>query len=255
MRVNFITIVLDGMPFITQHIHEMARIQADWTWHIVEGAAMNHHDTAWCRPQRPRLSEDGTTQYLDGIASHPRVRLYRRASWDGKREMVNEPLATIKEPCVIFQRDVDEFWRAEQVDAIVSMMSSHSDLGALQFRCNYHVGPNLVSVVDGTYGNRGDEWQRVWRYQPGARFLSHEPPNLPVKGRTLRRHETAAMGLVFDHYAYALEKQVAGKEAYYGYRKAVDQWRRLQAHNGFPCRLRDFLPWVDDGAMVDRRWR
>ncbi len=60
-------------------------------------------------------------------------------------------------------------------------------------------------------------------------------------------------GLVFQHFAYATERQLAFKEKYYGYRGITDQWKALQAYRDFPVRLRQFLnwPWVDPEAMVD----
>lgn len=252
MKLHLLTIVLDGLPWLTHHIAQFNRLQCDWTWHVIEGAAMPNHDTSWCKFQAPRLSKDGTTQYLDGLASHPRVRLYRRPAWDGKREMVNEPLLGINERCVLVEADADEIWTAEHIEAIVAQFAANPDLGVMRFRCNYFVGPNIVSTKDGTYGNRGDEWTRAWRYEPGMRFLSHEPPNLAGnRGAVMDRHETAALGLYFNHYAYVTEAQIAFKQAYYGYRNAVDQWRRLQANSSWPVRLIDYLPWVDAEAVGD----
>ena len=63
---------------------------------------------------------------------------------------------------------------------------------------------------------------------------------------------------MFEHYAYATGAQVRFKERYYGYRGAVDAWRRLQQQQQqpqsptLPCRLREFLPWVSDDTMADR---
>ena len=54
---------------------------------------------------------------LDGLAAdHPdRVVLYRQPPgvfWDGKRAMVNAPLANIDEECLLWQIDADELWTA-----------------------------------------------------------------------------------------------------------------------------------------------
>ncbi len=67
----------------------------------------------------------------------------------------------------------------------------------------------------------------------------------------IRNSLAPAQGLIFDHYAYVYESQVRFKQRYYGYADAVDHWRKLQAHTDFPCKLKDFLPWVTDNAIVD----
>ena len=95
------------------------------------------------------------------------------------------------------------------------------------------------------------------------RWLAHEPPILgeptadgrwrPVQAVDPLLHDaTEAAGLVFQHYAYATEEQVRFKQDYYGYKGAVDAWRRLQAVKTFPVYLRDYFPWVRDDTQVDR---
>ena len=53
------------------------------------------------------------------------------------------------------------------------------------------------------------------------------------------RDETAAAGLVFNHYAYVLEEQVRYKEVRYGFKGAVEGWKRLQEAKNFPVGLYD----------------
>src|SRR6185503_8916213 len=90
MKLVFLTIVLDGMPWVTRHWPEFERLDFDWQWHVVEGAAANTACTSWCAPIAPRLSNDGTTQYLDALASYDhRVILHRKELWQGKLDMVN----------------------------------------------------------------------------------------------------------------------------------------------------------------------
>lgn len=72
----------------------------------------------------------------------------------------------------------------------------------------------------------------VGPFTAGSRCYSHD--------------ETMAMGLVFTHYAYAMENQVKFKEAFYGYPGAVDAWRELQSlsPNALPVNLSQYLPWL-----------
>jgi len=63
--------------------------------------------------------------------------------------------------------------------------------------------------------------------------------------------ETETRGLVFQHFAYAIAKQLQFKELYYGYANAVSEWSLLQAQTKFPLRLNQYFSWVQDGTMVD----
>ncbi|MEJ2041201.1 MAG: glycosyltransferase family 9 protein, partial [Desulfosarcinaceae bacterium] len=87
-------------------------------------------------------------------------------------------------------------------------------------------------------------------------WTAHEPPTLTDRsGRDVgrlnpfSRSETMAQGIGFQHYAYVLESQVRFKEAYYGYKGAVAQWRALQKSRGM-IRPADFLDWAGSDAWA-----
>lgn len=254
MKVVFFTLVLDGMPWITHHLPMMERLTIPWEWHIVEGAAQPVHCTSWCKPLRPRLSQDGTTEYLDSIARHPCVRVEQRRSWNGKLEMVNFVTTRLKDPCLLWELDADEIWLAAQIETARDGFKSCPDLQAASFYCRYFLGPNILITSRDAYGNKaGTEWRRAWRFEPGRHFVTHEPPELAGvdEACTLSKQAAEGKGLVFDHYAYATRAQVRFKQDYYGYRGAVAGWERLQANGDWPVKVRQFLPWVDDDATAD----
>lgn len=261
MKVVFFSIVLDGMPWVTFHYPEFRKLAFDWEWHVVEGVAASVKDTQWCRSIPPRLSNDGTTQYLDSLEFDSRVRLYRKKSWQGKVEMVNAPLKNVTEPCLLWEIDSDECWTADQLSKMRRMFIREPTRASAQFFCRYFVGPNIVASTPGAYGNREYDWLRVWRFEPGMRFLTHEPPVLVAADGTTNddyrftQAETSHAGLVFDHYAYALRKSVEFKQSYYGhgkYANAVKGWERLQRNQTWPARLSRFFSWVDDEALANR---
>lgn len=256
MKIHFFTIVLDGLPWIASHYPMMRQLPFKWTWHVVEGVAAPVKCTFWCKPLKPRLSEDGTTQYLKSLTFDGRVKLYQKERWEGKIEMVNAPLREIKEECLLWQIDSDEIWTAEQVGRVRQMFLQQPNKTSALFFCRYFMGPDIVTVGANSYGNTGEhEWRRVWRINPGEIFTTHEPPVIGGrKERDFPRTETAEAGLIFDHFAYALEKTLAFKQQYYGansgwYKNALADWRRLQTNESWPVkRLKDFIPWVDEKA-------
>lgn len=251
MRLHILTIVLDGFPWMPAIFTELNRCSHPFTWHIVEGACANTHCSRWMQQQKPRLSNDGTSQFIDSLAHDPRIRVYRKPLWDGKLEMVNAPIASIKEESVLLQVDSDELYSADQFRSIAHLFEDDPLLTHARFDCRYFVGPGIITTDEGS----PNEWLRAWRFKPGMRWISHEPPNLAGNvGKSLSRHETSAMGLRFDHMSWAAMNQVESKSRLYGekYAKAVEGWMRMQKHTAFPAKLKQFFPWAGPEVWVDR---
>lgn len=247
MMLHIFSIVLDGFPWITQHIQVFNRLKIDWRWTIVEGASANTHDTRWCKATPPRLSVDGTSEYIDGLSNHPRVRVIRNKIWDGKVAMCNAALRMATEPGVLLQVDSDEIWTADQIEKIVELFKTQP-FSVMKFDCNYFIGPNIVTT------DHSADWIRAWRYEPGMRFDTHEPPVLAGnKGLVAPRDLTRANGLMFDHMSYVTIAQVKAKEQFYGYTGATGQWQKLQQNKTWPIPvLRSFLRFAGAGAAADR---
>lgn len=259
MRIHFITIALDAMPWITHHLPVFNRLPSfiDWDWTIVEGVAEPIKDTAWCKRIPPRMSEDGTHQYLRSLR-HPRVLHFYRASWPGKTAMFNYAIEMkAPESSLIWEIDADELWTPEQIVKLSDALWNNPKWHCADFFCRYFVGHNIVVLrLTGTWTNSFDTmWRRVWKYSPGMIFKSHEPPvfgfpGQPEDRRPMPHAETERCGCVFDHYAYVTEAQLRFKEEYYGYKGALDGWRRLQQNTVWPAKLRDFLPWIKDDTTA-----
>jgi hypothetical protein len=253
--IQILIIVLDGMPFLPMQISEFEKLKIEWTLHLVHGAANNKGSTAWCKSQIPRFSRDGTSEFINGILKHPRIKVYQRQLWvGGKDEMVNKPLQYITEPCVLFTPDVDEIFTANQIEKIVQLFEERPDVMRMYFYCRYFLGEKIISTSTNGYGNRLGEWLRAFRFTPGMTFSQHEPPVLAgnSRGISLGRDVTRGLGLVFDHFAWQLESQAIFKEKFYGYKDAAACWRRLQENKTWPVAdLRIFLPWTGDGASAD----
>lgn len=250
----FVTIVLDGMPYIKWHHEQFQKLPVNWRWFVTEGAAMNSHCTAWAKKQKGRLSKDGTTCYLDElVAKSKQVKVFRRPLWNGKIEMVNAHNLSMNQPGVVMQIDADEIWTNDQLTILNSTFNAYPDLSGMRFFCRYFVGPDIITFGEDCYGNNPGEWMRAWRTDGTMRFTRHEPPIFNGnRGWIMNREDTRKLGLVFDHFAYATESQVAYKEQFYGYKGAVEQWQRLQDNTKWPVRLKDFLPWVDGRAQAIR---
>ena len=253
------TIVLDGQPFLPWQLACFNRLKLDWHWYVCEGAAANTNSTQWCRPQEPRLSLDGSTNFLNSLSNHPRVTVLQRQWWEGgKDEMTNAALAQILKPCVLLEIDVDELWESRQIEGIHALLSS-SQYNCARFNNLYYLGLNIV------IGNLNSWWAsqryalRAWRFTPGMLFESHEPPILRgVNGpgeRCAVNAVTSKLGLTYEHWSLVFRHQVEYKQAYYGYADLVDRWTRLQHHPGpWPFSLKGWPPWQDD-HYAELKWK
>ena len=254
MKLIAFTIVLDGEPFIERHLPVFQRLTIPWQWIVVEGAAGNTGDTAWCQPQEPRLSQDGTKEYLDSLVFSKSATILSSTYWRNKTAMCNAALACVKEPCVLMQIDADEIWTAEQLERIIDCFEQMPSLGSIQFACRYFVGPNLILDGRDCYGDYDYEWIRAWRFNPGDKFASHEPPLLcqyGSGGARMTKALSSELGLVFDHYPYVTSTQALYKEKFYGYHGLLGQWKALQEHQDFPVPLSRFFSHVSgDLPMV-----
>jgi hypothetical protein len=255
MKLVAFTLVLDGMPYIKKHLPVFKKTNLDWHWIIVHGAAMNNGSTRWCQPQEPRLSADGTTEYLRslkldlrGIDDKYSIDVLENEKWESKDEMVNFALTKVSEPCVLMEIDADEIWQPSQLEKIVQLFETQSDLSSIMFACRYYVGKNLILEGEHCYGDNDYEWLRAWRFTPGMTFSSHEPPVLQGEsGRRMPKSETINLVGKFDHFAYAIEAQVKYKEQFYGYSGLLNQWKALQNHTEFPVSLSKFFSHVPEG--------
>jgi len=278
LPVHFFTIVLNGNPFIQYHIEVFSKLPFNWHWHIIEGVADLKNDTAWSVAgggkissgmHKKGLSNDGTTEYLNKVKEQfpENISIYRKESgqfWNGKLEMVNAPLSMIATQSILWEIDSDELWTTEQLITGRELYLSHKEKTASYYYCHFFVGEKLLVSSKNTYGNHtAFEWLRSWRYQPGDKWLTHEPPVLGRKlgnGRWIDiakinpfNHDvTEYHNLVFQHFAYTTPSQLLFKEQYYGYSNALKQWKVLQSEKKFPKYLRNYFDWVNDDALVEQ---
>lgn len=260
--ITLFTIVLDGMPFIQHHYPVFCQLDMRWQWIVVEGVADNVKCTSWCAKIPPRLSNDGTNEYLRDLAAKDcRVTHLQQPLWAGKVTMCNAALAHIDKSCLLWQVDSDELWKAKQIEAVCNLFGRYKEATSAYFWCRYFVGPDRHILGHDCYGNHSSyEWKRVWRFSPGDRFLTHEPPVMSQERLALMHHVTEPVA-VFDHMAYATRKQMEFRAKYYAgdsnpnanlWRNCLSGWDRLQAVKEFPVKLNQFFPWVDDKALVVR---
>ena len=257
MKKIAFTIVLNGMPFIKEQYKVIPHIFDHW--YIIEGVSKNINCTRWCNPvaekyHKNNLSNDGTKEFLDSISHDDNITVIRKpnnGAWAGKVEMCNSFMHLV-EGSILMQIDVDEFWDGDILQDIFNHCESKDNFDAMQFRCNYFLGPELVVKSRDSYGDMAWDWWRLWIVRECNRFISHEPPKIQNQRRVITKNDTHKAGWVFDHYAYKYEHQVEFKENFYGYRNAVKQWLKLNSLNCYEnVDANDYLSWINASCIVE----
>ena len=212
-------------------------------------------DTGWMANQSGKVSHDGTHQFLQSLATHPRITVNSKSEWGGKTEMINAALTAFKKDGVLLQMDSDELWTEEQMRRLVELFAANPETNTAQFEMDYMLGPNVKSTSTDGYGNRKNEWIRAWRYNVGLWMERHEPPVFNGnKGKLLDRGKTSMTVGKILHMAWVTPQQVAQKQRIYkgGYENACEDWDRLQKNTKWPVKdLKEFLPWVGNNASAD----
>ena len=256
MKTIAFTLVLNGMPYIKDQFDILPHVFDEW--HIIEGATTPVKDTGWCKNiderfyTEDKLSNDGTTEFIDKIVDNKKIFSHRKHDfWNGKLEMCQQ-IDHLIGGNIVMQFDVDEIWSINILREVLDYAKTMEEADGMLFKCNYYVGPDLITFGENCYGNKGNEWCRLCKPKINSTWISHEPPRITNCTSFLSQAFTYKKNWTFNHFAYALESQLQFKENFYGYTGAVNQWKRLQNHEEFPANLNKFLPWVDNKVQVIR---
>ena len=122
----------------------------------------------------------------------------------------------------LWQIDIDEFYRAEDIRFIIRMLRDDPSITAVTFPSrNFWGDPSYI--IDGWKLRRGSEYiHRLFKWGEGYKYLSHEPPTVIdekgrdlrtvhwIKGSTLKRK-----GIFMYHYPQLFPWQVRQKTMVY----------------------------------------
>jgi hypothetical protein len=227
-RITFGVIVLNGEPFTAYTLRSLYPFAHEII--VVEGAAPAALNIATADGH----SRDGTLQALrrfkaeedpDGKVSivtaedegHP------NGFWPGEKHEQSRAYAKRATGDYLWQVDIDEFYRAEEMARVVAMLRADPTITAVTFKQLTFWG-GLGYRTDGWYLRRGATYyHRLFKWGPGHEYATHRPPTvLDPEGRDLRAgnwlrgEEMARQGIHLYHYSLLLPKQVIEKCDYYG---------------------------------------
>ncbi|HYK94615.1 MAG TPA: glycosyltransferase family 2 protein [Candidatus Dormibacteraeota bacterium] len=189
--------------------------------------------------------------------------------WPGEKDEQSRAYARRATGDYLWQVDIDEFYRAEEMALVVQMLRDDPTITAATFKQITFWG-GLGYRADGWYLRRGATYyRRLFKWGSGYEYAKHRPPTvLDPEGRdvhtgnALDPEDLARRGIHLYHYSLLLPKQVIEKCDYYGNatftrRPAAVAWaqdaflrlgRPYRVHNVY-----DFPSWLEryDGPHPD----
>jgi hypothetical protein len=229
--VTFGIIVLNGEPFTRYCLRSLYPFAHQII--VVEGG----HEGARAVTTSDGHSLDGTLAVLRRFKEEEdpldKVEIVTRDGfWPQKDELGNDrthqsrAYATRATGEYLWQVDIDEFYRPQDVRFVLDMLARQPEITAVSFNVRPFWG-GLDYEIDGWRWRReGQIFHRLFKWGDGYRYLTHEPPTILdqlgrdqrdvkwVSGEAMARH-----GIFLYHYCHVFPSQVRQKTRVYDLEK------------------------------------
>ena len=235
-----ISIVLNGAHHLERQINDYRLDTYVDKWIIVHGASKNTKCTSWCKEipdtyHKDGKSVDSTSQKLLELkqANEHIIIVEKDGLWDGKVDMFNAALEHVTEDCWLWQIDIDEYWTRAQMNGAETILDNlGADVGT--FACDYMLTNDII--VRGSWGECSQTgYRRLWKYQPGRKFLYHEPAVIEGEKSCCPTQLLPR----FKHLSYYDEIDVRFKAAWYGNHENIfEGWSDIvSGKTKLPCNV------------------
>ena len=221
-KVTFGIIVLNGEPFTRYCLRALYPFAHEII--VVEGATLDA--AAIATPDGHSI--DGTLETLYRFKGEQdpenKVQIVTRDGLWSEKDEQSQAYAERATGDYLWQVDIDEFYKPEDMQFILKMLQNDPDITAISFKQITFWG-GLDYVTDGWYLQWGaGVYHRLFKWCPGYRYVTHRPPTVhDSQGRNLRGlkwingSKLAERGVFIYHYSLVFPKQVLDKCKYYSH--------------------------------------
>ena len=237
MKISYIMIVLNGMPFIQASLKSI--YESAYEIFIIEG---NEEKAAFAATS-DGFSTDGTTKFIKlfpdpdkkiKIINQSPLKKYQRRGpplrqgvingkkygWIDKCAMQNQAVKKATGD-YIWLVDSDEVYKEEDINVIIQMLDKDPSIYQIDVPC-IHFWKGYNWILDSKISVR-QKASRIFKNQQPCYFSTHRPPtmyycNLRRKSIHLKIIDAdilKSQGVCFYHYSYVLNKQVWQKANLY----------------------------------------
>ena len=239
-RITFGIIALNAQPFLEYNLRALYPFAHQII--VVEGAVEAAHSLA--TPEGH--STDSTAEMLQHFkdAEDPEDKLVVVTAEDeGKpngfweeKDAMSQAYASRATGDWLWQVDSDEFYFANDIEAVCKLLDVDPDISAVSFPYREFWGGFDYIQRGRWYDYEHPAFHRLFRWQPNYTYLDHRPPTvLDGKGRDLRslkwlsNQDMRRKGICMHHYSYVFPKQAEAKVGYYSHVNWTDAFRDNQS--------------------------
>ncbi len=235
-KISFGIIVLNGMPFISHNLRAIYPFAHEIL--IVEGAYSASKDSA--TPEGHSI--DNTLEELERFQKEEDPRkiikiITKDGLWDGLTEQCQAWTEKVTGD-FIWAIDIDEFYRPEDMQTIVSMLAKDPSITMMSFKLIQFCFNFDYTIHSGRDFFRHGimECRRIFKFEPGYKYIQHEPPTvINEKGvdlkniRYIDNQKTSALGIYIYHYTAIFKNQIELKAKAYSKRGWKGKSEHLKA--------------------------
>jgi glycosyltransferase involved in cell wall biosynthesis len=220
-KVSFGIIVLNGEPFTRYCLRALYPFAHEII--VVEGAC--EAAAAIATPDGHSIDETLEVLYRFKAEDDPdnKIHIFLRDGFWSEKDEQSQAYAERATGDYLWQVDIDEFYKPEDMQAILNWLGKNPQITAVSFKQIAFWG-GFDYVVDSWYLRRGvNIFHRIFKWKPDYQYVTHRPPTIKDdRGQNLRDlkwvdgNELAKQGILLYHYSLLFPKQVIEKCEYYG---------------------------------------
>lgn len=220
-RISFGMIVLNGEPFVRYNLRALYPFAHEII--VVEGAVPGAINVATSDGHSRDVTLDTLHQFKAQEDPDNKLRIITRDGFWSEKDEMSQAYADCATGDYLWQVDSDEFYRTQDMQAILSMLKDDPTITAVSFEMlTFWGSPDYI--VDSWYLKRGaNVFHRLFKWGDGFQYVTHRPPTVyDNAGRDTRSvnwttgNQLATKGIFMYHYSLLLPKQVIEKSDYYG---------------------------------------
>lgn len=219
-KITFGIIVLNGEPFTRYCLRSLYPYAHQII--VVEGASAGSSQIATSDGH----STDGTLETLYRFQHEEdpenKVQIITRDGFWTEKDEQSETYAKSATGDYLWQVDIDEFYKDEDMTVILQMLKDNPGITAVSFRQITFWGGFDYTVNSWYLKNGAEVFHRLFKWRAGYRYVTHRPPTVVnSEGADLRSLEwvspdhPALRNIFLYHYSLLFPKQVKEKAQYY----------------------------------------
>jgi hypothetical protein len=219
-KVTFGIIVLNGEPFTRYCLRALYPFAYEII--VVEGATASASTIATPDGHSTDDTLEVLRRFKDEEDLEDKVQIVVRDDFWREKDEMSQAYADRATGDYLWQVDIDEFYKPEDMDLIMKMLLQDAEITAVSFKIINFWG-NLNYVTDGWYLRNGAEiFHRLFKWGTDYSYITHRPPTINNDiGRDVRSikwidgYKLAQHGIFLYHYSLLFPKQVQEKCEYY----------------------------------------